>query len=206
MTPGILRHLRCFWAAEKHNVDHIMLWAACCTCFFGFLQSDEVTVPSLREYDSEWHLSEGDVTLDDPAAPSVVRVHIKSSKTDPFRKGVFVFLGRTDNDLCPVAAVAAYLVVRGRAAGPFFSFSSGGTSIQRVIGRRMREALHPSGVDVSKFAGHSFRIGAATTAASVGVEDSLIKTMGRWESSAYLLYVKVPRSRLADVSKRLASA
>ena len=59
---------------------------------------------------------------------------------------------------------------------------------------------------MSKYSGHSFRIGAATTAASVGVEDSLIKTLGRWESSAYLLYVRVPRDRLALVSKRLSVA
>ena len=56
---------------------------------------------------------------------------------------------------------------------------------------------------MSKYSGHSFRIGAATTAASVVVEDSLIKTLGRWESSAYILYVRVPRDRLASVSKRL---
>ena len=34
--------------------------------------------------------------------PSVVRVSIKASKTDPFRKGVYVHLGKTGNDLCPV--------------------------------------------------------------------------------------------------------
>ena len=52
----------------------------------------------------------------------------------------------------------------------------------------MREALQPSGVDITQYSGHSFRIGAATTAAVVGIEDSLIRTLGRWESAAYLLY------------------
>ena len=79
-----------------------MLWAACCLCFFGFLRSGEVTVPSLKEYDSEGHLSVGDVALDSQRDPSVVRVHIKQSKTDPFRRGVFIYLGKTENDLCPV--------------------------------------------------------------------------------------------------------
>ena len=88
-----------------------MLWAACCMCFFGFLRSGEVTVPSAKEYDPGGHLSEGDVTLDNVSAPTLLQVRIKASKTDPFRKGVVVYLGRTDNDLCPVGAVAAYLAV-----------------------------------------------------------------------------------------------
>ena len=45
--------------------------------------------------------------------------------------------------------------------------------------KRVRQALAPSGLDVAQYSGHSFRIGAATTAASVGIEDSLIKTLGR---------------------------
>lgn len=72
--------------------------------------------------------------------------------------------------------------------------------------KRLREALTAAGFDASQYSGHSFRIGTATTAAAVGIEDSLIKTLGRWESSAYQLYVKVPRDRLAVVSKRLSSA
>ena len=36
------------------------------------------------------------------------------------------------------------------------------------------------------------------------VEDSLIKTLGRWESLAYFLYFQVPRERLEDLSVVLA--
>ena len=84
-----------FWEVEKHNPDHIMLWAACCMCYFGLLCSGEVTIPSAREYDPGGHLSEEDVTLDNVSAPTLVQVQIKASKTDPFRKRVVVYLGRT---------------------------------------------------------------------------------------------------------------
>lgn len=214
VTPKILRLLRKFWEAEKGSSDNIMLWAACCMLFFGFMRAGEVTVPSMQQYDSDSHLSVGDVMLDNLAAPSVVCVRIKASKTDPFRKGVLVHLGRTDNDLCPVGAVCAYLAARGSAylaargstPGPFFKFSSGLPLSRELLVSKMRAALAPSGVDTSAYSGHSFRIGAASTAALVGIEDSLIKTLGRWQSSAYLLYMKIPREHLAVVSKKLSSA
>jgi hypothetical protein len=66
-------------------------------------------------------------------------------------------------------------------------------------------ALGAAGLDASLFEGHSFRIGAATTAEAAGVEDVLIKILGRWQSSAYLRHVRVPRESLAGVSARLAS-
>ena len=68
----------------------------------------------------------------------------------------------------------------------------------------VRQALSAAGLDPSHQSGHSFRIGAATMAAAAGIPNHLIKTLGRWESSAYLLYVRTPRESLAAVSARLA--
>jgi hypothetical protein len=63
--------------------------------------------------------------------------------------------------------------------------------------------LQKAGIDPLKYNTHSFRIGAATTAAAKGIEDSVIKTLGRWESLAHLQYVKIPRERLTGYSQRL---
>lgn len=103
-----------------------------------------------------------------------------------------------------MTAVAVYMAVRGTASGPFFMLRSGRPLSREFLVRKLGEASSSSEVDVSCYSGHSFRIGAATTAASVGIEDSLIKTLGRWESSAYQLYVRVPRDRLVSASRQLA--
>ena len=83
--------------SDVPNMNHVMLWAACCTCFFfSFLQSGELTIPSAKDYDPGAH---GDVTLDSYIATSVIQVVIKSSKTNLFQKGVKVYLGREDKKL-----------------------------------------------------------------------------------------------------------
>ena len=48
-----------------------------------------------------------------------------SSTQDSFRHmDVTIFLGRTDNVLCQVAAVLAYLAIRPQAPGPLFVFKA----------------------------------------------------------------------------------
>ena len=87
--------------------------------------------------------------------------------------------------------------------GPFFHFQSGVTLSHDLLVKHLRQALGYLGVEEKNFAGHSFRSGAATAAAAVGLEDSVIKTLGHWQSSVYQLYVKIPRESLAAVPEKL---
>ncbi len=48
--------------------------------------------------------------------------------------------------------------------------------------RQIRLIPSEVGLDASEYAGHSFRRGAATTAALAGIPDHVIKMLGRWES------------------------
>jgi hypothetical protein len=69
----------------------------------------------------------------------------------------------------------------------------------------VRKALAAIGYVDKDYAGHSFRIGAATAAANAGLEDSTIRTLGRWNSAAFLSYIRLPREQLASISKQLTS-
>ena len=61
-------------------------------------------------------------------------------------------------------------------------------------------ALFQAGFDPSLFKGHSFRIGAATTANLVGVPETIIKILGHWKITAYQHYIRPPQAELALVS------
>ena len=61
-----------------------------------------------------------DVEVDHATSPSLVQFTLRLSKTDSFRKGVKVVIGRTGDELCPIAALLAYLTHRGGAPGPLF--------------------------------------------------------------------------------------
>ena len=63
----------------------------------------------------------------------------------------------------------------------------------------MQEGMCPS-----KYASHSFRIGATTTAAAAGLPTWLIKMLGRWSSDAYLTYVYCPTNVIASVPAALS--
>ena len=151
------------------------------------------------------HLGVRDIAVDHARSPSFLCITIKQSKTDPFRKGVELYVGRANSDLCPVAAVLSYLTCRGTGPGPLFVLGGGQGLTRSHFVSLVRSALDLVGVDQSAYCGHSFRIGAATTAAARGIEDSVIKTLGRWESLAYLQYVRIPRRQLVGYSSPLGA-
>ena len=190
---GVLCLLRSSWEQQDPAFDGSMLWAASCTCFFGFLWSREATVPSQVAYDPAVPLSITDVSVDSSSSPSAVIIHLKSSKTD--RVGVNVLLGKTGSLLCPVATLLSYI----SELHALFRFRDGRLLTRQALVTEVRAVLSLVGVDPAPYSGHSFRIGVAT-----GIEDALIKILGRWRCSAYQQYIRLPQESMASVSLRLA--
>ena len=142
-------------------------------------------------YKSAVHLSRSDIAVDNPSAPTVMCVSIKQSKTDPFHKGVYLFLGRTATGLCPMAALLNYLVVRGSEPGALFWYKDGQCLFRQRFVETVKAALQQAGVEHAKYNRHSFRIGATTIAATRGIEDLIIKTQrdgGAWHTCIMCKY------------------
>ena len=87
-----------------------------------------------------------DITVDCHDSPSMVCLHLKGSKTDPFQHGVDIYLGRTDADLCLITALLAFMVVRPARQGPLFIYNSGLPLTRVKLVAAVRQALEQAGV------------------------------------------------------------
>ena len=158
-----------------HN--HTMLQAACCLGFFGFFHT--VNSP----FDPAIHLTVNDIQTDLLFNTSSFRIHIKFSKMDPFHQRCYIYIDSGKQDLFPVRALVQYLHLRGSNPGPLFLLSDDTPLTRQWLASSIRSIFSSAGV-LGCFSGHSFHIDAATSAASCGVPDHLIKTLGRRPSDA----------------------
>ena len=191
---------------NSSNQEKLVIWAIACTAFFGFFRLGELLPESTSSFNPATDLAWGDVSADSPTAPVMIQIHLKKSKCDQFGLRSDILVGSTDSELCPVRAILDYIAVRGTQPGAFFLNSSQRPVVKHWFVEEIRRILNALGLPQQQYAGHSFRIGAATTAAMVGVEDSMIQTFGRWHSSAFLRYIHTPKERLVAVSAALAKA
>jgi hypothetical protein len=204
ITGQVLRRVKADLEQSGHP-ERTVIWAVCCVAFFGFFRLGELLLPSQDAFNPRLHLAWGDVAVDDTRNPRMVRCRLKQSKTDQLGRGVDVVLGITGLDLCPVAAVLGYIALRGDQSGPFFLTTAKVPLTKTDFITKFRAILGRIGLPAEDYAGHSFRIGAATSAALAGMDDSMIQLLGRWQSAAFLRYIKTPHDRLASISRTLAS-
>ena len=206
ITTSIMRKLYTALSHHPPSHDRALLWAACSFCFFGSFRAGEITVPSLSSFDPSRHLSWSDVRIDSRTHPTIFRLQLKVSKCDQFGRGIAIYLGKTGDSLCPVSAGLAYMALHTSTSGPFFSFEDGSALTKGRFVAKVRELLQEAGLDPALYSGHSFRIGAATSAAQAGLEDSTIRVLGRWSSPAFLVYIRTPKAQLAGLMRQLALA
>ena len=136
ITLHILRAIHGVWSTPHISYNHVMLWAACCTGFFGFLRAGEVHMPS-SEYPP---LTPSDISIDSRENP-----HLRRTKTDPFGVGCNFYLGRTRITPCPVAAMLHYLTARPSAPRPLSTCEDGAPLTRAALVTHLRTALSHAG-------------------------------------------------------------
>ena len=89
----------------------------------SFLRVGEFTIPSDSAFAPSQYFCPTDILVDSHVEPSLLRVHLKQSKTDPFHQEINIFFGCSNSNLCLVSAILSYLSLRGMHQGLLFRFS-----------------------------------------------------------------------------------
>jgi hypothetical protein len=85
---------------------------------------------------------------------------------------------------------------------PFFVMEIGRALTRDYFIYSLKRILTSLGYNSDMYKGHSFRIGASTTAGSK-IEDHLIQTLGCWSSLCYTRYIRTSMSTIKQAQKAL---
>jgi len=183
----------------------LMLQCVFKMAFVGFLRCGEFTVRCKEKY--PYCICIQDITLQSKC----YIIKLRSSKCDPFRESVNITIYE-NNVLKPVETMVNYIQARyslgAKLTSPLFldsEFGNSPLSRDHFISL-LRQLLLRLGYDDNQFSGHSFRIGAATSAAASGVEDHIIQTLGRWSSDCYIRYIHTDSNIICKAQNNMCSS
>ena len=161
-------------APDYLPTDKLMLWSSFTLAFYGVLQSSEFTSPSAFQFNPLVHLSTTDVSF---TSTGCLTLHLKASKTDPYRQGCSLLIAPSHRSVCAVRALRKYLALRlTSGTSALFIFQSGNYLTRTKATTIICTLLQRLGISSELYASHSFRIGAATSAAEAGLPPWLIQT------------------------------
>ena len=200
ITPPEIVQIYTYLSHSKYNKrDRSMLWTATNTAFFGFLRSSEYTSQYTTKFNPDTTLCYHDIK----SKHNLIEINIKSSKTDPFKQGCTVKISRTYKNICPMSAMEHFLTIHPTKKGPLFMYSNG-TNLTRQRFNDFLKTVFPRST-YGNISTHSFRIGAATTAAAAGLPKWLIQKLGRWNSDSFRTYIRIPIKTIQETTRVLAS-
>ena len=190
--PITLPILKALLASLSHVCSHgyevAMFRSAYLLAFFGFLRVSEFTVSTRHSpitlFDEDVYVSEGGTTRQ-------IHIRIRRSKTDQAANGCQITLPANDRyEICPVRAVANYRSMRSRGGIAFFCNFDRTPLTRQQFTSTLKRAVAFCGLPVTFYSSHSFRIGAATSAAMSGVPEVRIQSMGRWSTDTHKIYIR----------------
>ena len=213
ITTALLEDMRPHMDLQQRS--DILLWAMMWTATSGLLRISEFTTQKdsdaarvLTLQQLTFHIpGRGPLSLaeacsaDEDVQYAILRLN--ASKTDPFRAGVDIVLS-SPTTLQALLAYGTHLPASGDRTAPLFHDADRSAVSRRWLMKRVDGLLRKTGRNPKQFSSHSFRKGGAVSLQTAGVEDSLIRRVGRWKSDAFHLYVRDPSfTALVDANARL---
>lgn len=190
---------------------HANMRAALALGFQGLLRGAEFAVDGARRWSEHANLSRADVKRCDTTVLAMMihpckNMHHLEGKTCPLVIGAG---GRYIDAAAEVANLfrVDHIPEARRASTPLFRDPATGLAITTEAVRNLVQSLmQRCGEDPREFGSHSLRIGGATALFASGASPTVIRTMGRWSSDLYKLYVRASFEQTVAWSRRAGSA
>lgn len=194
ITSEVLRRLCQVLNGKVFGVyTDALMKSACCLAFFGFLRCSEFTTEK-NMFDVQTNLCLSDMSIKLGNDITEARLYLKASKTDPFRQGCVIPYFSVSDSICPVKALSEYMALRvtfgTEPNSPLLLLNNGQALTRHAFLNMLTTTCIQAGISPSGFSGHSFRIGAATTAAKHKIPDHLVQKLGRWTSDCFKTYIR----------------
>lgn len=191
--PVLTRIIQALPHVCKDHYEVALFHAVMLCAFFCFMRISEFAAVSKTNIQSSLILA-SDVEFTNLGQDNAsVLVTFRYTKNNQMGTPQIVELIRSgDETICPVRALTLYAQMRPKREGSFFFVChfGGDPLTQYQFNATLKQVLIFLGLGGSPFSAHSFRIGAASTAALLGFSFDEVKAMGRWRSDAAQLYIR----------------
>ena len=169
----------------------VAVYACLTTSFYSAVLLGEFTLTSLKVFIPDQHIKPSDVRQDQDRNGLQVRV-FKLPRTKVSITGEDVFWSAQEGVTDPQAALANHFSVNNPPIDqPLFSWRhpNGLRPLTRAeFLKRLNAAA--AELDIGSLKGHGIRIGAILEYLLRGVPFDVVKSIGRWTSGAFLLYLR----------------
>lgn len=161
------------------------------TAFYSIARAGEFTIPNLSSFDPVTHVKRSDIRLEkDRNGLDTTVFHLPRTKTS--HTGEDVFWARQQGPTDPEAALKNHFRVNNPPLqGALFSYKHGNSHrplTKTKFISRLSQAAKDAGLNPLQ--GHAIRIGATLEYLLRNVPFDVVKTMGRWASDAFQLYLR----------------
>ena len=187
ITITVLRQLVLSLGQTSLNTYiRFLLKAMFLVAFYGLMRIGEITT----DLKGQATLMIEHLTFEQGRAILSISHFKHNSSSRPFQ---IVLSKQRDDTLCPLRALQSYMQMRGNQAGPLFCFPGLQPVSRSFFINKLNFLLNFCGLSRNLYKSHSFRIGAASFYASLGLSDEQIRLLGRWKSTAFRKYIRCQR-------------
>jgi hypothetical protein len=167
------------------------VFACLTTTFFSIARLGEFTLPNLKAFDPQQHVKRANVREgEDRHNLRVTIFHLPRTKCSP--DGEDAYWAAQEGVADPKAALANHFAINNPAADqPLFAWRHklGLRPLTRVEFLKRLDTIMAS-LGLGSVKGHSIRIGGTLEYLLRGVPFDVVKSIGRWSSEAFTIYLR----------------